>query len=781
MHWIDYLILLIPLAAILWLAIYSKKYVRGIADFLAAGRVAGRYVISVGDLQAALAVISLIALCEQEYQCGMAVGFWGKLIIPITIFMSLTGYVLYRYRQTQALSMGQFLETRYNRPLRITAAFIRTVAEMMTNAIGPAVAARFFIYFMGLPLTVRVFGWQVSTFALILLVVLLLAMVVIWPGGRVSLLLTDSIQGLMSYPIFVIFTCFVLSEVSWSLDVAPIMLDRAEGESFLNPLDIKSLRDFNLFALVVTIISSILNRGAWIGNDTSSAGRTAHEQKMAGILGAWRIGFASLMMTLLALFLVTIMHSNRFAEKAHNIRFDLVNKVAEETITDTALKNKVISESRKIPVEKHTIGVDKPYSRTNNPDLPYLNATRDSLQQAADSKIAEMKIAANSNKAKEINGSYNAVFQTFRTLYYQMMTPVMLRRELPIGLMGLFVLMMVMLMLSTDDSRVFNSSATLVQDVIMPLRKTPFKKTEHLWWLRGMSLAVCVFFFIASLLFAQLDYILMFINIVCALWLGAAGPIMIGGLYTRWGTTTGAFCALIFGSGTSLGGLLCQRYWAEILYPYLLKTGCLPCVDSICTGVTKLLSPVIVWEMNPYKFPINSYEISFIAMTIGCIAYVVGSLLTCRKPYDLDKLLHRGTYSVGNEPADSVWTWKNVYSKLIGITDEYTKTDRIIAWSVFFYSIVYQFLIAFVAVAIWNIFDPWPAEWWSWYFFITVVVVGILVGVVSTVWFMWGGIKDMKQLFHDLNNRVDNPLDDGWVREEAPQAETADESAKKQD
>ena len=238
-------------------------------------------------------------------------------------------------------------------------------------------------------------------------------------------------------------------------------------------------------------------------------------------------------------------------------------------------------------------------------------------------------------KAKEINGSYNAVFQTFRTLYYQMMTPVMLRRELPIGLMGLFVLMMVMLMLSTDDSRVFNSSATLVQDVIMPLRKTPFKKTEHLWWLRGMSLAVCVFFFIASLLFAQLDYILMFINIVCALWLGAAGPIMIGGLYTRWGTTTGAFCALIFGSGTSLGGLLCQRYWAEILYPYLLKTGCLPCVDSICTGVTKLLSPVIVWEMNPYKFPINSYEISFIAMTIGCIAYVVGSLLTCRKPYDL--------------------------------------------------------------------------------------------------------------------------------------------------
>lgn len=763
MHWIDWLILFVPLTAILGLAIYSRKYVRGIADFLAAGRVAGRYVISVGDLQSGLALISLVALCEQEYQCGMAVGFWGKLIIPISIFMSLTGYVLYRYRQTRALSMGQFLETRYNRPLRIVAAFIRTIAEMMTNAIGPAVAARFFIYFMGFPLTVSFFGWKVSTFALIMMIVLLLAMLVIWPGGRVSLLITDSIQGLMSYPIFVIFTCFVLSEISWHFDVAPVMLDRAPGESFLNPLDIQSLRDFNLFALIVAILGSVLNRGAWIGNDSSGAGRTAHEQKMAGILGAWRNGFAALMMTLLALFLVTVMQSGRFAEKARNIRLDLVNKVAEETISDPKIKDRVISESRTIPAATHKIGVDKPYSRTNNPDIPYLNTARKSLQEAAEAEIANRKISMKDREAEEIRGSHNAVFQKFRTLYYQMMTPTLLRRELPLGLMGLFVLMMVMLMLSADDSRIFNSSSTLVQDVVMPLRKKPFEKAEHLWWLRGMSLAVCAFFFVVSLLFAQLDYIIMFINVVCALWLGAAGPIMIGGLYTRWGTTTGAFCALIFGSGTSLGGLLCQRNWAQTIYPFLLENGYLGYLNSFFTGVTKVFSPVIVWEMDPYKFPVNSFEIYFLAMILGCAAYGIGSLLTCRKPYNLDRMLHRGTFADEKEPPASVWTWKNVYSKLIGITEEYTKGDRIIAWSVFFYSIVYQFLIAFVAVAVWNLFDPWPAHWWSWYFFITVVVVGIAVGVVSTVWFMWGGIVDMKRLFRDLGARVDNPLDDGWV------------------
>ena len=56
MHWIDWLIVIIPVALVLGIAIYAKKYVRGVVDFLAAGRAAGRYVISVGDLQAVLLI-----------------------------------------------------------------------------------------------------------------------------------------------------------------------------------------------------------------------------------------------------------------------------------------------------------------------------------------------------------------------------------------------------------------------------------------------------------------------------------------------------------------------------------------------------------------------------------------------------------------------------------------------------------------------------------------------------------------------------------------------------
>ncbi len=743
MHWVDWVIVIVPVLFVLGMAIYSRKYVRGVTDFLAAGRVAGRYVICVGDMQAGLSVITLIALCEGEYQCGMAMGLWNKLIIPVSIFISLTGYCLYRYRQTKCLSIGQFLELRYNRPLRIIAAFVRTIAEMITNAIGPAVAARFFIYFAGFPLRLNLFGFEVSTFAVVMILVLSMAMLVIWPGGRISLLVTDSIQGLMSYPIFVIFTVFVLSEISWINDVAPVMMDRAPGESFLNPMDISKLRDFNMFSLIVWITGSILNRAAWIGNDTSNSGRNAHEQKMAGILGAWRNGFALIMLTLLALFVVTVMLSSRYANEARNIRIDLVSKVARETISDTAVRSNIIREITAIPAAKHTIGVDKPYSRKHNPDIQYLDTTLKYLQKTDDG---------------------NTTFQKFRTLYYQMMAPTLLRKKLPIGVMGLFILLMVMLMLSTDDSRIFNASSTLIQDVVMPFRKKPFNSRQHLFWLRVMSVLVCVFFLVVSLFFAQLDFIMMFINIMCALWLGAAGPIMVGGLYTRFGTTTGAFCALIFGSGTSLLGLIMQRTWSSHVYPWLMDTGYVTYVNALFEKVTDIFGPYIVWEMNPVKFPINSYEIYFMAMMFGVASYAIGSMLTYRKPFNLDRLLHRGEYSDGESLENSSpWSWKNVYSKLIGIDDEYTTGDKIIAWSVFGYAVVFQFFIAFLAVVIWNAISPWPAEWWSMYFFITIIVVGIIVGSISTVWFMIGGIIDIRCLFRDLTKRVDNPLDDGWV------------------
>lgn len=324
---------------------------------------------------------------------------------------------------------------------------------------------------------------------------------------------------------------------------------------------------------------------------------------------------------------------------------------------------------------------------------------------------------------------------------------------------------MVMLMLTTDNGRIFNSSSTIIQDVILPFVKRPLTPGQHLFLLRIGTVLVSIFFFFCCLLFAHLDYINMFITIMCSLWLGGAGPIMIFGLYSKFGTTTGAFGALIFGSGISIVGLIFQRNWAETIYPWLDANGWAESVGNILHTVSGPLNPWIVWEMNPVKFPINSYELYFIAMVAGVLAYIGGSFIGGRKNYNLDRLLHRGIYAVKGEKAlaKDPWTWRNCIRKFVGITPEYTRGDKIIAWSVVGYAIVFKFGICFLAVGIWNLISPWPKEWWSTYFYITSILVMIPIGIISTIWFFFGGMIDLRRLFRDLAARTDNPLDNGVV------------------
>ncbi len=560
-------------------------------------------------------------------------------------------------------------------------------------------------------------------------------------------MITDCVQGLLSYPIFVVISGYVLLKFSWDIDVFPVLWNRIPEESFIDPYDVAQLRDFNIFAIVVTVTSTVLNRASWIGMDISGSGRTPHEQKMAGVLASFRAGFAFTMITLLAIVVIAFMNGGHFASKNNDNPFDLTNAevrrvltamVIDETVNDPALTERINAKVAAIHDPALLNNELPPLSQEKNLDTPYFDAVRDELGDSPEARLQ---------------------FQEYRTLYFQQMMPVVMSKIFPVGLFGLFCLLMIMLLVSTDASRIFNAAGCLVQDMILPFYEGHLEPEKHLLILRLTSVGVTLFFFVVSLFFAQLDYINMFMTIMCALWLGGAGPIMLGGLYTRFGNLTGAWSAIIFGSGTSLLGLIFQRNWAQSIYPWLEQAGMVEGLNSFLIAVSSPFEPWIHWEMDAVKFPINSYEIFFISMALSVGSYIIGSFLTY-KPFDLDKLLHRDP-DAAKVKAD--WSLREIFGKMLGITAEYTKCDRIITYSLFIYSFGYQFIAIFVAVIIWNIFQPWPQSWWDSYFYINNLIIPIIIGVISTVWFLIGGIKDTIQLFIDLARRKENPLDNGQV------------------
>ena len=179
--------------------------------------------------------------------------------------------------------------------------------------------------------------------------------------------------------------------------------------------------------------------------------------------------------------------------------------------------------------------------------------------------------------------------------------------------------------------------------------------------------------------------------------------------------------------------------------------------------------------MDAVKFPVNAMEITFIATISGIIGYWVVSLLTCREPYNLDRLLHRGIYNVNplKQEVKNKFSWKNLLNYFVSITPDYTTGDKIIAWSVFAYSVIWQFLLAFVGICIWNHFSPISDAGWANYFLVMSLVVPSIAGVITTVWFMWGGIRDLFHLFRDLSNRTSNELDNGMVEGDVSLADVA--------
>jgi solute:Na+ symporter, SSS family len=772
MHWIDWLIVCIPLLIVAVVGIKTQKYVKGVADFLTAGRVAGRYVICVASGEATMGLISLVAMYEVYYQSGFAYGFWGSIASPIYMVIGLTGYCVYRFRETRAMTMGQFLEIRYSRSFRIFAAALQSISGIINYGLFPAVGARFIVYFCDLPLEVLIGGWVFPTFALVMVIFLAVAVFVATMGGQITIIVTDCMQGILSYPLYTVIVIYIIYRFSWLNDLAPALLNRPVGKSLINPFDIKELRDFNLFYVFVGIIGSIINRMSWSGTQGyNTAAKNAHEQKMSGVLGSWRAGFATIMYVLLAVVAFAYLNSSKFNNGTTG-SIECRNTLAQKAFDDVASEKKFDAIREEY---KHYLATGK--------IAPSLQARLDKVK--AEEEAAEAKKNAGKTETKEadqvaekpvdkepmltvgltaLKSVSKKEAQIFGTIFGQMRVPMALKYILPIGLVGAFCALCIFLLISTDTTYLHSWGSILVQDLILPIRGKPFTPKQQITLLRVIIAGVAVFAFFFSYFFGQVDYIAMFFAITGAIWLGGAGACIVGGLYWKRGTTAGAFTALISGATLAVVGILGQKYWVGGIYPWIVENGLLETVTTIWEGISAPFEPWIKWRVTSNEFPINGQEIYAITMFTSIGLYIIVSLLTCRKPFNMDRMLHRGKYQrEGKIIEHKIKGFRDALRKIIGINDEYSRGDKILTWSVFIMSFGWSFLFCFVTVAVWNIISPWPNEWWANWFFIQYYVIAGIIAVISTIWFSIGCTWDLRRLFKRLKEKDVNVLDDGRV------------------
>lgn len=659
MSWIDWAIVFAVFTSVLAAARFTMRYTKSVADFLAANRCAGRYLLVTAEGIACVGAIAFVAQWEVFKEAGFTANFWWQyLSTPAILIISLTGYVYYRFRQTRAMTLAQYFEMRYSKNFRIFAGILCFVSGTLNFGIFPAVGSRFFIYFCGLPDTTHLFGLEIPVFPLIMLILLSTAVSFVCMGGQIAVMITDFMQGFFCNIVFIIISILAVLLVSWG-KMSEAMLTAPAGQSMINPLEGGQLENFNVWFYIIGMAGAFYGTMSWQGTQGyNAAAKNAHEAQMSKVLISWRFVGTSAAMMLLPLLAFTVMNHPEFNNLADK---------ANETLSTIPSK----------------------------------------------------------------------------TIQNQMAVPVALSLILPIGIKGLLCAVMLAAFLSTHTSYLHSWGSIFIQDVLMPLKKKPLTASGHLKLLRTSMIGVAIFIFFFSLLFPQTAPIIMFWTITGAIFVGGSGAAIVGGLYWKKGTTLAAFSAMIVGSVLAVSSIIVDQFWPS-------------------------------WY--GHKFPLNAQYLLAIVMVFSASVYVIISLIQ-NKDFDMDRLLHKGKYTIEedsvklNPQGPSLSIWQRGLQKL-GLSREFTYWDKVIfmstiVWNMSWFAI---FVIGTIYAVIFGVSDAAWLKYWN-----IVIWVFIVAGVITTVWMAAGGIYDVRVMFKTLATMIRDDKDDGTVTEKESLADVQQE------
>lgn len=663
MQTLDWTIIGLFAVALIIISVVTNRITKSVAGFLSSERCAGRYLLTIAQSMAFCSAIGAVGGYEATYRNGIGGIWWGMLMMPVGIIIALSGWVAYRYRQTRAMTMPQFLEMRYSRKFRVLGGILAFISGMLNSAVFPMVTARFVIYFLGLPLELEFLGLTLPTYHCVMFILVGAGVTLAIAGGQITIMVTDFFQGLIASTATISIIAFVLYKFGWtnimdtllaseSVDVAnnPDILptlERKQGVSLMNPFKQVGLPDFGVPYFVIMTILFVAKTGVWQGGaGYMTAARTPHEAKMGNILSSWRWLMIGLGGTAVAIATYVLVWNAQYAAEQEVLR-QTVNAISD----------------------------------------PYIQS--------------------------------------------QMFVPIAIGQMLPAGLMGLFAIYMIGASVSTDDSAYHSWGSIFLQDVIMPVRKKPFSKEQHLKYLRFSIIGIGVFAFLFSSIWTLKDFIFMWFELTSAIYVGGASSVVLCGLYWSRGTTQGAWVGMLTGSTLSFGGIIVRQIWPEITFPGTDTT-------------------------------INGVHIALFSVIVSYCAFITVSLLTCKEKFNMDQLLHRGKYRIDQDTAPESVTAKSKSWLLakIGITKEFSFTDKCI----YILMILWTggWAATFVIGTAYNLANDVSSETWKQWWTIIFSIQGF-VSIITAIWFAIGGFKDIIQLFRDLKKVDVNEADDGVV------------------
>jgi SSS family solute:Na+ symporter len=224
-HPIDWIIVIVYLAATMAAGLYGKRYVMGIGDYLVAGRKLGTF-IGVATLAATeIGTITFMYNAQLGFTAGFSSFIVGLISGCVMIFIGRTGFLVKKMRAMGIMTVPEFFERRYSRRLRILTGVLVAIGGILNMGVFLKVEGTFLLLISGLS---RDYLKEMMTGILILEVLYTVL------GGMVSIVITDFIQFVFLGIGTVLITGYTIYTAGWDHMYQAVLTHR--GEAGFSPL-----------------------------------------------------------------------------------------------------------------------------------------------------------------------------------------------------------------------------------------------------------------------------------------------------------------------------------------------------------------------------------------------------------------------------------------------------------------------------------------------------------------------------------------------------------------
>ncbi|MCB9210702.1 MAG: sodium:solute symporter family protein [Ignavibacteriales bacterium] len=221
---VDIILIAIYLILIFFSGTLVKKYIKGIDNFLVAGRSMGFHLGLLSLMCTEIGMITYVYYAELGYKAGLAALIVAFPPVIAYIFLGRTGFIIKPLLEMKISTIPEFFSRKFSKGVRFYIGIIMAIGGILNFGVFPGVEANFINIVTGIPKEY-----------LLLTMVVMLTLVLIYTvvGGMVSVIVTNYIQYILLSFGMLFITVFGILYVGWDNIVNSATTEL--GEKGINP------------------------------------------------------------------------------------------------------------------------------------------------------------------------------------------------------------------------------------------------------------------------------------------------------------------------------------------------------------------------------------------------------------------------------------------------------------------------------------------------------------------------------------------------------------------